>query len=105
MLRWRIAILVSAAIAISYLDRQTLPVAIKAIGQDIPMLFTPAVVLCLAMIWPMLVPLGIKLGMGERGDEMLGRFRDWMGTHQTAINSSVLAFFGGVLVAKGIAGL
>ena len=36
MLRWRIAILVSAAIAISYLDRQTLPVAIKAIAQDIP---------------------------------------------------------------------
>src|SRR5213075_3121707 len=36
MLRWRIAILVSAAIAISYLDRQTLPVAIGAIRQDIP---------------------------------------------------------------------
>jgi ACS family hexuronate transporter-like MFS transporter len=36
MLRWRIAILVSAAIAISYLDRQTLPVAIKAIERDIP---------------------------------------------------------------------
>jgi ACS family hexuronate transporter-like MFS transporter len=35
-LRWRIAILVSAAIAISYLDRQTLPVAVKAISQDIP---------------------------------------------------------------------
>jgi ACS family hexuronate transporter-like MFS transporter len=35
-LRWRIAILVSAAIAVSYLDRQTLPVAIKAIEQDIP---------------------------------------------------------------------
>ena len=34
--RWRIAILVSAAIAISYLDRQTLPVAIKAIERDIP---------------------------------------------------------------------
>jgi MFS transporter, ACS family, hexuronate transporter len=33
--RWRIAVLVSAAIAISYLDRQTLPVAIKAIGKDI----------------------------------------------------------------------
>ena len=30
-MRWRIAVLVSAAIAISYLDRQTLPVAIKAI--------------------------------------------------------------------------
>jgi ACS family hexuronate transporter-like MFS transporter len=36
MLRWRIAILVSMAIAISYLDRQTLPVAIKAIERDIP---------------------------------------------------------------------
>jgi MFS transporter, ACS family, hexuronate transporter len=34
--RWGIALLVSAAIAISYLDRQTLPVAIKAIEQDIP---------------------------------------------------------------------
>ncbi|HKW19690.1 MAG TPA: MFS transporter [Terriglobales bacterium] len=36
-MRWRIAVLVSAAIAISYLDRQTLPVAIKAIGRDIPL--------------------------------------------------------------------
>ena len=37
MLRWRIAILVGAAIAISYLDRQTLPVAISAIEKDIPL--------------------------------------------------------------------
>jgi ACS family hexuronate transporter-like MFS transporter len=36
-LRWRIAILVSAAIAISYLDRQTLSVAVKAISSDIPL--------------------------------------------------------------------
>jgi len=35
-LRWRIAVLVAAAIAISYLDRQTLPVAIKAVERDIP---------------------------------------------------------------------
>ncbi len=35
-LRWRIVVMVSVAIAISYLDRQTLPVAIKAIQQDIP---------------------------------------------------------------------
>ena len=34
--RWQIAILVSVAIAISYLDRQTLPWAIKAIQADIP---------------------------------------------------------------------
>jgi ACS family hexuronate transporter-like MFS transporter len=37
LLRWRIAILVSVAIAISYLDRQTLPVAVRAIGKDIPL--------------------------------------------------------------------
>ena len=36
-MRWRIAILVSAAIAISYLDRQTLPVAVQAISKDIPL--------------------------------------------------------------------
>jgi MFS transporter, ACS family, hexuronate transporter len=36
IVRWRIAILVSAAIAISYLDRQTLPWAISAISHDIP---------------------------------------------------------------------
>ncbi len=34
--RWSIALLVSAAIAISYLDRQTLPWAIKNIQADIP---------------------------------------------------------------------
>jgi ACS family hexuronate transporter-like MFS transporter len=37
LLRWKIAVLVSAAIAISYLDRQTLPVAIIAIGKEIPL--------------------------------------------------------------------
>lgn len=36
MLRWRIALLVSVAIAISYLDRQTLPWALSAIQADIP---------------------------------------------------------------------
>lgn len=36
MLRWRIAFLVSVAIAISYLDRQTLPVAVVEITKDIP---------------------------------------------------------------------
>jgi len=35
--RWRIAILVSVAIAISYLDRQTLPVAVQSISKDIPL--------------------------------------------------------------------
>jgi ACS family hexuronate transporter-like MFS transporter len=37
LLRWRIAILVSVAIAISYLDRQTLPVAVQVITKTIPL--------------------------------------------------------------------
>src|SRR5262245_736839 len=36
MIRWQIAFLVAMAIAISYLDRQALPVAIQAIAADIP---------------------------------------------------------------------
>jgi ACS family hexuronate transporter-like MFS transporter len=36
-MRWRVAILVGAAIAISYLDRQALPVAVNAIQADIPL--------------------------------------------------------------------
>lgn len=35
--RWRVATLVSAAIAISYLDRQALPVAVNAVQRDIPL--------------------------------------------------------------------
>ena len=34
--RWRIALLVSLAIALSYLDRQTLPVAIGEIQREFP---------------------------------------------------------------------
>jgi MFS transporter, ACS family, hexuronate transporter len=34
--RWNVAFLIAAAIAISYLDRQTLPVAIAAIQREIP---------------------------------------------------------------------
>lgn len=36
-LRWRVALLVCVAIAISYLDRQSLPVAVAAIQRDIPL--------------------------------------------------------------------
>src|SRR5215217_6597400 len=36
MLRWHIAILVSVAIAISYFDRQTLPIAIGEVQKEFP---------------------------------------------------------------------
>jgi ACS family hexuronate transporter-like MFS transporter len=38
--RWKVALLVCAAIGISYFDRQTLPVAIAAIQRDIPISHT-----------------------------------------------------------------
>ena len=37
MVRWRVAVLVSAAIAISYLDRQALSIAVAAIQKEIPL--------------------------------------------------------------------
>jgi ACS family hexuronate transporter-like MFS transporter len=37
MTRWRLATMVTAAIGISYLDRQSLPVAVAAIQRDIPL--------------------------------------------------------------------
>jgi len=37
MPRWRVAAIVCVAIAISYLDRQSLPVAVAAIQKDIPL--------------------------------------------------------------------
>jgi ACS family hexuronate transporter-like MFS transporter len=35
-LRWKMALLITAAIAISYFDRQTLPIAIRAIQREFP---------------------------------------------------------------------
>jgi ACS family hexuronate transporter-like MFS transporter len=37
MTKWRLATMVTAAIGISYLDRQSLPVAVAAIQRDIPL--------------------------------------------------------------------
>lgn len=68
-LRWRVALLVSAAIAISYLDRQALPVAIKAVQTDIPISNEQFSLLNTAF----LVTYGIMYAVG-------GRVMDWVGT-------------------------
>src|SRR5207248_1763499 len=67
--RWRIALLVSAAIAISYLDRQTLPVAIKAVQRDIAISNEQFSLLNTAF----LVTYGVMYAVG-------GRMLDWLGT-------------------------
>src|SRR5689334_17357840 len=71
MLRWRVAILVTAAIAISYLDRQTLPVAIGAIREDIPISNQVKAFLDSAFL--------VTYGLMYLGG---GRFVDFMGTRR-----------------------
>ena len=67
--RWKIALLVGAAIAISYLDRQTLPVAIKAVQRDIPISNEQFSWLNTAF----LLTYGVMYAVG-------GRLMDWLGT-------------------------
>jgi ACS family hexuronate transporter-like MFS transporter len=67
--RWKIALLVSAAIAISYLDRQSLPVAIQAVQKDIPISNTQFSRLNIAF----LVTYGLMYAVG-------GKFLDMVGT-------------------------
>jgi MFS transporter, ACS family, aldohexuronate transporter len=70
-LRWRIAFLVSAAIAISYLDRQTLPVAIGEIRKEIPITNTVKATLDSAF----LLTYGLMYVIG-------GRLTDFLGTRR-----------------------
>src|SRR4249919_3021754 len=70
-MRWRIAVLVSAAIAISYLDRQTLPWAITAIQRDIPLSNQVKAFLDSAFL--------VTYGLMYLGG---GRFVDYLGTRR-----------------------
>jgi ACS family hexuronate transporter-like MFS transporter len=69
--QWPLAILVSVAIAISYLDRQTLPIAIGAIGEEIPISNTVKAFLDSAF----LVTYGLMYVGGGRLVDVLGTRR------------------------------
>jgi ACS family hexuronate transporter-like MFS transporter len=69
--RWRIALVVSLAIAISYLDRQTLPWAVSAIGRDIPISNEVKAFLDSAFL--------LTYGLMYLGG---GRLIDWLGTRR-----------------------
>jgi len=69
--RWRIALLVCAAITISYLDRQTLPVAIGEIRKEIPITNTVKAFLDSAF----LLTYGIMYVVGGRLMDVLGTRR------------------------------
>jgi MFS transporter, ACS family, hexuronate transporter len=72
--RWRIALLVSVAIAISYLDRQTLPVAIGEIRRDIPISNSVKALLDSAF----LLTYGLMYVGGGRLMDVLGTRRGFM---------------------------
>ena len=67
-LRWQIALLICAATAISYLDRQTLPVAIAAIQREIPVTNTQYSQLQVAFL--------LAYGLMYAGG---GKVIDWLG--------------------------
>ena len=89
--RWRIAAVVSAAIAISYLDRQTLPWAIAAIQQDIPISNQVKAFLDSAFL--------VTYGLMYLGG---GRFVDFMGTRRGFL--AIMVFWSLACASHGLAG-
>ena len=89
--RWRIAVLVSAAIAISYLDRQTLPWAITAIQRDIPISNQVKAFLDSAFL--------VTYGLMYLGG---GRFVDFLGTRRGFL--SIMIFWSLACASHGVAG-
>jgi ACS family hexuronate transporter-like MFS transporter len=90
-MRWRIAVLVSAAIAISYLDRQTLPWVITAIQRDIPISNQVKAFLDSAFL--------VTYGLMYLGG---GRFVDFLGTRRGFL--SIMIFWSLACASHGIAG-
>jgi ACS family hexuronate transporter-like MFS transporter len=91
MVRWRIAALVSLAIAISYLDRQTLPWAIKAIQADIPISNEAKALLDSSF----LVTYGAMYLVG-------GRLLDFLGTRRGFL--AIMIFWSVACMSHGLAG-
>ena len=91
MLRWSIALLVGAAIAISYLDRQTLPWAIQAIQADIPISNQAKAALDSAF----LVTYGVMYLAG-------GRLLDFLGTRRGFL--AIMIFWSLACASHGLAG-
>jgi MFS transporter, ACS family, hexuronate transporter len=89
--RWRIAFVVSTAIAISYLDRQTLPWAITAIQQDIPISNQVKAFLDSAFL--------VTYGLMYLGG---GRFVDFMGTRRGFL--AIMVFWSLACASHGFAG-
>jgi MFS transporter, ACS family, hexuronate transporter len=89
--RWHIAGLVSAAIAISYLDRQTLPWVITAIQRDIPISNQVKASLDSAFL--------VTYGLMYLGG---GRFVDFLGTRRGFL--AIMTFWSLACASHGIAG-
>lgn len=63
--------------------------------------FLTLVILTILMIWPLLIPVGAFLFMGEQRDLAMQTMRAWLERHQRPINAVILAAIGLMLMVRG----
>src|SRR6266516_3374166 len=64
--------------------------------------FLSLLVLALLMVWPMLIPLGVFLVMGEHRDDAMKSMRTWLMHNQRMINVVVMGIFGILMLFLGL---
>ncbi len=62
------------------------------------------ILLVLAVVWPQLIPLGVYLVAGERGDKALARMDGWLADNAHLVNTLILGLIGIVLLLTGLLG-
>jgi len=67
--------------------------------------FISLLVLALLMVWPMLIPLGVYLVMGEHRDDAMQSMRTWLAHHQRMINVVAMGIFGIIMLILGLSSI
>jgi len=67
--------------------------------------FISLLVLALLMVWPMLIPLGVFLVMGEHRVDAMKSMRTWLVHNQRKINVVVMGIFGLLFLFVGLIGI
>lgn len=67
--------------------------------------FISLLILALLMVWPMLIPLGVFLVMGDRGDDAMQSMRSCLQKNQRKINVVVMGIIGILLLFMGLTGM
>jgi hypothetical protein len=62
------------------------------------------ILLVLAVVWPQLIPLGVYVVAGERGDKALATMDGWLAENAHLVNTLILGLIGIVLLLTGLLG-